>query len=103
MIRFAPLATAVLSLAALAPVAGAAQSGGYYTATALEAPKKASFVTQNTVWKCKDSVCTAPRTPSTDKLMCERAASRIGALSSFSVGSTAFDAAALEACNARAK
>ncbi len=101
MARFAPLAAA-LSLVALVPAA-AAQSGSYYTATALAAPEKAGFVTQNTVWKCKGSVCTAPRTPSTNKIMCERAAGRIGALSAFSAGGTAFDAAALEACNARAR
>lgn len=100
MIRFAPLAA--LSLVTFAPAAFA-QSGGYYAATALEAPKKASFVTQNTVWKCRDSVCFAPRTLSQDKVMCERAAARIGALSAFSVGGTAFDAAALAACNARAR
>jgi hypothetical protein len=102
MVRFAPLAVAMLSLVAIAPAA-VAQSAGYYMATALEAPKKASFVTQNTVWKCKDAVCFAPRTPSQDKVMCERAVARIGALSAFRVGGTAFDAAALEACNARVR
>ncbi|ODP37228.1 CC_3452 family protein [Sphingomonas turrisvirgatae] len=103
MIRFASLTATALSLAALTPAAALAQSGGYYAATAAVAPKKASFVTANTVWKCNDGVCTAPKTPTQDKVMCERAAARIGALSAFSAGSTAFDAAALEACNARAK
>ena len=103
MNRFAPIAAAVLSFVAVTPAAALAQSGGYYAATALEAPKSASFVTANTIWKCKDGVCTAPRAPSQDKVMCQRAVARIGALSSFSVGGAAFDAAALEACNARAK
>lgn len=103
MVRFAPLAAAALSLVALAPAAALAQSGGYYAATAAQPPKKASFITQNTVWKCKEGVCTAPKTPAQDKLMCERAVARIGALSAFSVGGTAFDAAALEACNTRAR
>lgn len=103
MVRFTSFAAAALSLVSLAPIGALAQSSGYYAATAVQAPQKASFVTQNTVWKCKDGVCSAPRTPSTDKVMCERAAARIGALSAFSVGGTAFDAAALEACNARAK
>jgi hypothetical protein len=102
MVRFAPFATVALSLVALSPAAALAQSGGYYAATAAQAPKKTSFITQNTVWKCKDGVCTAPRTPAQDKLMCERAVARIGQLSAFSVGGTPFDAAALEACNARA-
>ena len=103
MTSFAPIAAAALSLIALTPAAALAQSGGHYVATAVDAPKKASFVTQNTIWNCRDSVCTAPRAPSHDKVVCERAAARIGALSAFSVGGTAFDAAALEACNARAR
>lgn len=103
MFRFAPIAATALSLATLAAAPAFAQSGGYYTATAAETPKKASFITQNTVWKCKDNVCFAPRTPTQDKVMCERAVTRIGALSAFSVGGVAFDADALAACNARAK
>lgn len=103
MTRFAPLAAATLSLVALTPAAALAQSGGYYAATAVAAPKKTSFITQNTIWKCQDGVCTAPKSPSQAKVMCERAVARIGALSAFSVGGTAFDAAALEACNARAR
>lgn len=103
MVRIAPFAVTALSLVALAPAPAMAQSGGYYAATAVEAPKKVGFVTQNTLWKCKDSVCSAPRTPTQDKVMCERAVARIGALSAFRAGANAFDAAALEACNARAK
>lgn len=102
MIRFNPFFVAAFSLVALAPIA-AAQSGGYYAATTVEAPKKASFVTQNTMWKCKDSICTAPKTPTQDKVMCERAVQRVGPLSAFAAGGVAFDAATLEACNARVR
>ena len=97
------LALAALSLAALAPSPALAQGGGYYVATAVDAPAKAGFITQSTVWKCKDGSCAAPRTPSQDKVMCQRAAQRIGALSAFTAGGVPFDAAALEACNASAK
>ena len=103
MTRFVSLAAAALSVAAMVPAAAFAQSGGYYSAPAVEAAKRASFVTQNTIWKCKDGVCSAPKTPTQDKVMCERAVQRIGALSAFSVGGTAFDAEALPACHARAK
>lgn len=103
MTRLVSLAAAALSVAAFMPVAAIAQSGGYYSATAVEAPNKASFVTQTTIWKCKDSVCSAPKTSTQDKVMCERAVQRIGVLSAFSVGGTAFDAEALAACNARAR
>ncbi|MEG3180951.1 CC_3452 family protein [Sphingomonas sp. LT1P40] len=102
MTRLASLAAAALTAAAFMPIAAFAQSGGYYSATAVEAPKKASFITQNTVWKCKDGTCTAPKTPMQDKVLCERVVQRVGALSAFTVGGTPFDAAALTACNARA-
>jgi hypothetical protein len=39
----------------------------------------------------------------TDKVMCERVVQRVGALTSFTVAGTAFDAEMLAACNARAK
>jgi hypothetical protein len=101
MIRIASFAAA-LSFAALTPAAAFAQSS-YYAATAATAPTKAGFVTQNTIWKCKDGVCTASKAASQDKVMCERAAKTIGVLSAFTVGGTAFDAEALAACNARVK
>lgn len=103
MTRLASLAAAALSLAAIMPAAASAQSGGHYAATAVEAPKKTSFVTQNTIWKCKDAVCTAPRAASQDKVVCERVVRNVGTLAAFTVGGTAFDAEALAACNARAK
>lgn len=103
MTRLVSLAAAALSVAAFMPAAALAQSGSHYAATAVAAPGKSSFVTQNTIWKCKDTVCTAPRAGSQDKVVCERAVQRIGALSAFTVAGTAFDAEALAACNARAK
>lgn len=101
MIRYAPIAAAALCLASAA--APALAQSGHYTATPAEAPKKASFITQTTVWKCKDGTCAAPKSTMSDKVMCERVVQRIGALSTFTVGGTSFDAEALAACNARAK
>ena len=103
MTRLVSLAAAALSVAAIMPAAAFAQSGAHYAATAVEAPGKSSFVTQNTIWKCKDAVCTAPRAASQDKVVCERVVRNVGPLSAFTVGGTAFDAEALAACNARAK
>jgi uncharacterized low-complexity protein len=100
MIRLAPIAAAALCLSAATP---ALAQSGHYTATPAEAPKKASFITQTTVWKCKDGTCAAPKSTMTDKVMCERVVQRVGALSTFTVAGTAFDAEALAACNARAK
>jgi hypothetical protein len=100
MIRLAPIA-ASLTLAMLTPAT--AQTGAHFVATPVEAPTRASFVTQNTLWKCAGNVCVAPKAPTKDKVMCERAVQRLGALSAFTVAGTPFDAQALAACNARAK
>lgn len=101
MIRFAPIAAAALCAATLASPA-LAQSG-HYTATPATAPSKDSFITQTTVWKCKDGVCAAPKSTMNDKVMCERVVKAVGALTAFSVGGIPFTAEALAACNARAK
>ncbi|MBA4763077.1 hypothetical protein [Sphingomonas sp.] len=100
MIRFAPIAAVALCLSAATP---ALAQSGHYTATPTEAPKKASFITQTTVWKCKDGTCAAPKSTMSDKVMCERVVQRVGALTTFTVGGTSFDAETLAACNARAK
>ncbi len=101
MIRFASIAAAALCLAGAATPA-LAQSG-HYTAVPAEAPKKPSFIVQTTLWKCKDGTCAAPKSGMSDKVMCARVVQRIGTVSSFSVGGTAFDAEQLASCNARAK
>ncbi|PKP91912.1 MAG: hypothetical protein CVT77_10615 [Alphaproteobacteria bacterium HGW-Alphaproteobacteria-16] len=103
MIRLAPLAAAAMTLATLVAAPALAQVTGHYTATPAEAPKKASFITQNTVWKCQHGNCAAKKSTMTDKVMCERVAMRVGALTSFTVAGAEFDAEALAACNARAK
>src|SRR3546814_19790660 len=74
MLRFVPLAAAVATSAMLlgATAGHAAQSRGYYVATALEAPAKANFVTRSTAWSCDGAVCTAARPPDRDAFVCER-------------------------------
>lgn len=105
MNRLFAVAAAAAATLALAPVSGFAQTpGGYYSATPVTAPAKSSFVTRTTVWKCGDGACAAStKSTSRDAIMCELVVREVGALSSFSAGTTAFDAAALEKCNARAK
>lgn len=103
MIRLAPLAAAAMTLATFAAAPAVAQVSGHYTATPAEAPKRASFITQNIIWKCQDGSCAAKKSTMSDKVMCERVAMRVGALTSFAVAGTAFDAEALADCNARAK
>ncbi|QDX26422.1 hypothetical protein FPZ54_10565 [Sphingomonas suaedae] len=101
MIRLAPLAAAAFCIATAATPA--LVQSAHYSATPADAPKKASFITQTTVWKCKDGTCVAPKSPMNDKVMCQRVVQRVGALTAFSAGDTAFDAEALAACNERAK
>ncbi len=95
----AALATSVMLLTA---TAGHAQSSGYYNATPVTAPTKVSVITSGTLWKCNDGVCVASKSTQRDPIMCQMVVKRVGALSAFSVGGTAFDANALAKCNTAA-
>jgi hypothetical protein len=104
MSRFFRRGVAAATLA-LAPAAGIAQAAtsGYYAATPMTAPAKASFVTRSTLWKCNAGTCTAAATGSArDGIVCELVAREVGKLSAFRANGTDFDAAALDKCNAKA-
>ena len=105
MIRLLSLAAAALvSATLLTPIAGhAADTGAYYSATPVATPSKTMLITSGTVWKWTDTAYVANKGPQREGIMCELVAQRAGKLSAFSVQGTAFDAAALEKCNARAK
>jgi uncharacterized low-complexity protein len=96
-------ATAASLLLASAGVATAQPVRGYYTATPATAAAKATFVTRNTVWKCADGICAAPKAPSQPGIMCELVAKSVGTLSAFTANNTPFDAEALAKCNAKAR
>jgi len=95
----AALATSVMLLSA---TAGHAQPSGYYNATPVAAPSKTSVITSGTLWKCADGVCSANKATQRDPIMCQMVVKRIGTLSAFTVGGTAFDADALAKCNTAA-
>ena len=95
----AALATSVMLLSA---TAGNAQSTGYYSATPVTAPTKASVITSGTLWKCRDGVCTAAKSTQRDVIMCQMVVQRVGALSAFSVAGAPLDTETLAKCNARA-
>lgn len=99
----AAVATSAALLSATATPARAAGANNYYRAVPVSAPKSSSVVTRETLWKCDDGGCAAPRAGSRDAVVCELAVQRLGALSEFHANGTAFDATALERCNARAK
>ena len=96
--------TAILAaIAALAPVAALARPAGYYVATPVAAPTKTAFITNELVWKWKDTAFVAGRGPHRDAVTCQMVAKSAGKLSAFTAAGTAFDADALAKCNARAK
>lgn len=103
MIRTLSVAAALLtSTLVLGATASHAQSG-YYTATPAATPTKTSFVARETVWTWRDTAYTARKGDSRDAIQCELAAKQAGKLTAFTAGGTAFDAAALDKCNAKAK
>lgn len=95
-------ATAVVATAILAAPA-MAQPVSHYSATFATAPARTAIVTRNTIWKCNGATCIAPKSGTRDAIMCELVAREVGALQSFAVAGTAFDADALARCNTRAK
>lgn len=95
-------AAAAVSLTTLGAGAAYAQSGTY-AAVPVTKPAKASFIARDTIWTWRDTAYTARRGGDRDAIQCELVARQTGKLASFSVGGTAFDAAALDKCNAKAK
>lgn len=97
----AALATSTMLLGA---TAGHAQPvGAYYAAVPAAVPAKASFVSHETVWTWRDNAYVARRGDSRDAIQCELVAKQAGKLTAFSAGGAAFDAAALDKCNAKAR
>lgn len=103
MVRFLSVAAVAAAALSFTPAAGAQTARGYYAATPVAAPAKASVVTRSTIWKCGEGVCTASKATSRDAIMCELVAGEVGKLASFRANGEDFDAAALEKCNARAR
>jgi len=103
MSRFFAVAAAAAATLALTPVAGIAQSRGYYSATPVTAPEKASLVTRSTIWKCGAGVCTASKANARDGIVCELVAREVGTLTAFRANGTDFDADALAKCNTKAR
>lgn len=99
MTRLIAIATATAGLL-IAPAAFA--QGTYYSAVPVAAPAKSSVITSGTLWKCAGPACSAPKSTQRDAIMCQLVVQRVGALRSFSVNGTPFDAAALAECNSRA-
>jgi hypothetical protein len=96
-------AAAFVSAALLSPIAANAADAPYYAATPVAAPAKTMLITSGTVWKWNATAFTANKATQRDVIMCELVVKGTGKLASFTAGGQAFDAPALEKCNARAK
>lgn len=103
MSRFFAVAAAAAATLVLAPASFAQTARGYYSATPVAAPAKASLVTRSTIWKCGEGVCVAGKANARDNIMCELVAREIGQLSAFRANGTDFDAEALAKCNTKAR
>jgi hypothetical protein len=96
------LSAVVISAATLAAAGVQAQTSGYYVATPAAKPVKARIMTRSTPWMLQGDSFVAARAPEREATLCQLVANNVGALSSFSAGGKAFDAAALDKCNAKA-
>jgi hypothetical protein len=94
----ATFATFGLTLAA----AASAQSG-YYVAVPAAAPTTPSLVTHVTNWKLQGTAYVAEKAMDRHQVLCRLVAQQTGALASFTVRGTAYDADALAQCNAHAR
>ncbi len=96
-------AALVASTLVVGATASHAQAPGFYSAVPVAKPGKTSFIARETVWTWQNDAYTARRGGDRDAIQCELVAKQAGKLASFSAGGAAFDSAALDKCNARAK
>ncbi len=99
----AVISAIVASAATLAAAGVQAQStGAYYVATPAAAPAKARLITRSTAWHVQNGALVASRAPERDAILCQLLARDVGGLTAFTAGGKTFDAAQLNACNAKA-
>ena len=98
---FAAFSTLLMFTAAATP-AFAAPAPAYRLVPVAAAPAD-QVIVRDMLWKCGPNGCTAAQANSRPAIVCAQAARKVGKLTSFAVSGVEFDAAALEACNAKAK
>jgi hypothetical protein len=94
------IAAASLGLISIAPAF--AQSPAY-RAVPVAVASNATVIADGVLWRCGDAGCTATNATSRPAVVCAQAVRKVGKLTSFTVGTVAFDEAALAKCNAKAK
>ena len=95
--------SAIVASAAMLAAAGvqAQPTTGYYVATPVKAGKS-RLMTRDTPWRLENGAYVAAKASARDTMLCQMVARDVGGLSAFSVGGVAYDAAALDKCNAKA-
>jgi len=99
------ISKSVLASAALLAAAGvsAQPTDGVYVATPVAQPAKTTLVTRDTAWKLRDGAFVTVNAPLREMIACQLAARGAGQLSGFTANGRAFDAAEMDACNAKAR
>src|SRR6478672_10719731 len=100
--RFEMKRVLLLALGLLAQPALAAQTGQAGFAAGTQVPTK--LVVGETIWACADGHCTGPAETRTVAMQraCAALARSVGAVTSFTVGTTSMAPEAIQACNAKA-
>jgi hypothetical protein len=97
------LATALAFSLGAAIEPAQAQLPAYRAVPATALASVDSVIADGVLWRCGAEGCVATNATSRPAIVCAQAARKVGKLTSFSVGSQAFDEAALAKCNAKAK
>lgn len=92
---------AALALGVALPAS--AQAPTYRAVPVVKMTAANSVVIGETLWNCGTAGCTTSKVTSRPAIVCEQTARKFGKLESFTVGTNAFDDAALAKCNAKAK
>jgi hypothetical protein len=104
MVRIGMLITATaLTLSLGAMIEPAHAQSPAYRAVPVAAASADSVIADGVLWRCGSDGCTATNATSRPAIVCAQAVRKVGKLASFTVGTVAFDEAALAKCNAKAK
>jgi hypothetical protein len=93
----------ILITAAALAFAGAANAQAPVVTAVPATAVSGKIIAGDTLWACSGAACTTARIDSRPAIACAQVVKQIGAVSSFSVGSTALGAEDLAKCNTRAK
>ncbi len=97
------IAASALTLSMLGMIEPAQAQLPAYRAVPLTAASAQTVIADGVLWRCGDNGCTATNATSRPAIVCAQAVRKVGKLASFTVGTVAFDEAALSKCNAKAK